>query len=419
MSAQDASLEAGSSAGPGEPRDSTPGEPAKWLDMVDMALFGVPARAKDAPASRAPKGWVENDPEDYYENNNAERFPHNLMRDLPAVGDPSPPGPPGTVVAWASRRGRGHALDGGYREDSALGYIDEHAVYLAAADGLGSSRMSREGSRLAVNNAIEAAAEHLGLAIRQFSGAGATWEPAAVIESLRKVLYEAGTAAKGALLDRAVPIEPSADTAAIEQGEEGSADSNDAYASGAEGLAAQPRSDSRAAPQAPPRPAPVELKDLSTTLILTVQLHAAPQYLGVLHAGDGAVALEFRSTQGRLERRDGGNKRPPGQYLNEVQSLSQANIEASIVVHVTPEMTPIVRTLLLTDGVADDFPVGGPFDPDMTFDHLDTALAAAEPGTPISGSLHEWMGYHVKGSFDDRTAVMCDIRGRSEPWTSA
>jgi serine/threonine protein phosphatase PrpC len=66
-------------------------------------------------------------------------------------------------LVMASRRGRSHANTGGFREDDFAVASSQPSGWhiLAIADGAGSAAYAREGSRLAVNTAVEKVAEQI------------------------------------------------------------------------------------------------------------------------------------------------------------------------------------------------------------------------------------------------------------------
>lgn len=65
----------------------------------------------------------------------------------------------GKVILAASQRGRSHAHNGTFRDDDYAFKYDEQSgwCYLAVADGAGSAKFSRQGSRIACNGIVDAA----------------------------------------------------------------------------------------------------------------------------------------------------------------------------------------------------------------------------------------------------------------------
>lgn len=61
----------------------------------------------------------------------------------------------GEILVGASRRGRSHAHDGKYREDSFAFDVQNAWILIAVADGTGSKPLARVGSRIAANSAVE------------------------------------------------------------------------------------------------------------------------------------------------------------------------------------------------------------------------------------------------------------------------
>jgi serine/threonine protein phosphatase PrpC len=60
----------------------------------------------------------------------------------------------GGVLIGASRRGKSHAQDGKYREDSFIIDVQDSWLLMAVADGTGSKPLARVGSKIAVSSAI-------------------------------------------------------------------------------------------------------------------------------------------------------------------------------------------------------------------------------------------------------------------------
>lgn len=60
----------------------------------------------------------------------------------------------GEILVGASRRGRSHAHDGKYREDSFAVDVHDSWVLIAVADGTGSKPLARVGAKIAANSAL-------------------------------------------------------------------------------------------------------------------------------------------------------------------------------------------------------------------------------------------------------------------------
>lgn len=260
----------------------------------------------------------------------------------------------GWQLLGVSQRGRVHAHDGTHREDAMAMASGERGFVIAAADGAGSSSLSRVASEFACREVVTAVRPHLGVA-------GAS----------------VGTAAPGASIGSALAA---AVLAACEQLQRVAAEA---------GLA--------------PR-------DFRTTLLAVV---CVDDTVTAVQVGDGAVVLLDGS--GAVQRLGGGDA---GGYSGEVVAfvpeLDADSIDARIA-HAS--LDGVACILVLTDGIEDPFyPVerrGAEIARQLYGGVTDAAegFRAQAAHGPVVGQaqalerLAQWIGFERRGENDDRTLV--------------
>jgi len=286
-------------------------------------------------------------------------------------------GSAGWALVGASLRGKAHAHDGTYREDSFhLTSVNGWHV-VAVADGLGSCARSRVGAAVATRSAVAAVAGILN------AENGRAWE------------------GEG-------PPEPSGG------GSAGASPSPLRRANG-EGEAARPSGRdaepvARAALQAGLEQALVELtaeaerrglapRDLATTLLLLLhRVDRGSDLVATAQVGDGLLAAWQADGSVRTLA-----EAAQGEYGAQVVPLTQNGAaERAVTQAQIRRMEPPPRMLLaMTDGVADDF-----FPPEQNLpkllEHLDRVALRQDADT----ALLDLLRYEKRGSFDDRTLVM-------------
>lgn len=280
-------------------------------------------------------------------------------------------GPEYQVVA-ASRRGRSHAHEGKFREDDfAVAATADGWYILLVADGAGSARFSREGSRLScettartleqfIPQTLDARFEQL---MRDYAGGSPDAE-----SEVKKTLYQ--------VLCRA------------------------AFASykSIEGSAAE---------------AGIPVKDYATTLLLGIAKRFEHwTFVSAFWVGDGAIALlDGRGSAHLLGTPDGG------EFSGQTRFLTMHEVIAD-----GAEMLRRVRftlaedfgaLILMTDGVSDpkfgtDNNLASAEKWEEFWREIDGAVdfKRADEGAPQR--LLEWMDFWSPGEHDDRTiAVLC------------
>jgi len=273
----------------------------------------------------------------------------------------------------ASRRGRSHEHAGRFREDDYRIALDAENGWslLIVADGAGSARFSREGSRLAVT----IAGEHLLSSLRGDQGARlnavlANWdtEPDASAKTLGSAFQDRFHEAA----NRAIQ--------AIEQE--------------AATRSAQPR-------------------DYATTLLAAVvRRQGQATFVASFWMGDGAIAAYGPRGRVRLMGRpDSGEFAGQTRFLDRA-ALADQGFARRIGLGCFQDLTAV---LLMTDGVSDprfetDSGLADPGRWDALWDELAPVLDAAEPDR----ALVDWLGFFSPGDHDDRTLALYWLKTKED-----
>jgi hypothetical protein len=248
-----------------------------------------------------------------------------------------------TKIIAASRRGRSHAHEGKYREDS---FCVEHSgawTFIAVADGTGSKPLARIGSRLAAHAAVD----YLQQQLKNLS-----------IEESEQFEVNLRCALAGAMVNALTCLTSEAVRRKC------------------------------------------EINDLSTTLLIVayIPIHESLEIIGVAQVGDGGIAVrdsdEHVFTLGAADH---------GIYGGESLFLTSQETQLSWTkrVFLYQVRKPFRLLLVATDGVFDDFskPYG-----ELTklFKELENIRIQTHP----EEWLTSWLSYERRGSFDDRTIAL-------------
>jgi len=272
-------------------------------------------------------------------------------------------------VVGASRRGRSHANEGKFREDHCSAIELDGWMLLAVSDGAGSAPLSRLGSELACNTALESLKERSGKLV-ELSGLienGALVEGSQHQTQLRKVLYEllAGSA-----------------------------------------LAAAERLKSEATTQAIP------VKDLSCTLLLSiVKKINGSTFIASFGVGDGAIGVfKGQDCWSKLM-----NKPDGGEFSGQTRFLTMPEIFADYTevmnrIDYIP-LDDFTSLFLMSDGVSD-----AKFGTDANLqkndkwsdlaDEISKSVDLSRTNAKAGEELLEWLNFWVQGEHDDRTIVI-------------
>jgi len=270
----------------------------------------------------------------------------------------------GFSIAAASRRGRSHEHGGSFRDDDFF-ISDDPATgwsVLIVADGAGSAKSSREGSRIAVEMAgkhlVDNLASELGTKV---SGLLGTWDSDASSQNAIGTEFHyffhkmAGNAIQ-----------------AIEQ-------------------------------EAQAQNAPV--KEYSTTLLAAaVKKDGANTFLATFWMGDGAIAAYGpRGTVKLMGTPDGGEFAGQTRFLDR-NALADQGFGKRVRVG---RLQNVSSVILMTDGVSDPYfeTDNGLADPakwDVLWDEIQPQLGDPAP----EQRLVEWLHFFKQGHHDDRTVAL-------------
>lgn len=278
-------------------------------------------------------------------------------------------GVPQKDIVAASKRGRSHAQDGKPRDDDfRVSFNPQNGWYvLAVADGAGSAKYSREGSRIACTVAEEYCKTYLaerGHLLEEAVGEYAadrskeTLQP--VVEKVHEALFKSATEAYRAITRRKDECESAV------------------------------------------------LKDFSTTLLLAIcRKFSFGWFIASFGVGDGAIAIYDKNadTVRLLNEPDGGEFAGQTRFLT-MESIfrDRTRIRMSIV----PDFTAL---MLMTDGISDPF-----FETDANlarkekWDELWHSITAevdlTDDNRASACQLLDWLDFWSPGNHDDRTIAM-------------
>jgi serine/threonine protein phosphatase PrpC len=293
------------------------------------------------------------------------RLPTNV-----AASSAASTGPQAWALLAASRRGRSHEHAGSFRDDDFfLTHVDGWSV-LAVADGAGSAKSSRQGARLAVQQAGAYLAAHLQQeCAAQTDPLLAQWDTdqeacrASLGQLFQSLFYTAATHALDAI---------EAEAAANQQ----------------------------------------IARDFATTLLLAcVRQHGAQTLVATFWIGDGAIAAYGPRGQVQLMGMPDG-----GEYAGQTRFLDRACLAAPTAPPLSSRIgikcfRDLCALILMTDGVSDprfetDKGLQTASKWDALWDELAPLLAGSEP----QQRLLDWLHFFTPGHHDDRTlAMLCQL----------
>lgn len=279
--------------------------------------------------------------------------PRSLWRTIDPPADAPHPTPHHTTlhiagdltIVGASKRGRSHAHGGAFREDHLGARVAGSWHLLAVADGAGSAALSRLGSRLAVETALDALEAALLSPFPEEQG----------LENVATILATAARAAAQAL-------------------------------------------DARAAADA------IDRRALSTTLILAaVRRVEAGIFTAALGIGDGGAGIVDLAGEAlvTLTTPDGGD------YAGQTRFLDLATCdEARVRIETRADFTAL---LLMTDGITDPhLPTETAFADFASWAALWQQIAdSVDFRSPAAADqLLAWLDFWSHGNHDDRTLLV-------------
>lgn len=354
----------------------TAGRSGLVFDEVTSVFSGTPTEAGDHELRL--KGRIDDRPAEITVNFAVVADPKTLWTTLPSdEADPfwkpdeafTALDGPGLRMLGASKRGRSHAKTGGFREDDYSFALHGDWHIAAVADGAGSARFSRRGSKLAVETVTAALPplidEHL----------GSDFEP----------LLARHLGSESVESDIATRLYHSLVAAAYKAAE--------ALVAQAEQLGESP-------------------SKLSTTIIIVIaRRFGARWFVGSFSIGDGGAAVWNAET---------GTVKPltapdAGEYAGQTRFLAKSEFADPIEVikrlnFATPERFTAIA--LMSDGITDPkLPTDKAFADPATWmtlwrDDLTKEIDFSAPDAEIEAKFLAWLDFWSPGNHDDRTLVV-------------
>lgn len=357
-------------------------------DRGVITLSGTPSEAGDFELRLCCRlnGWLEGDPVITRKFNVAfNPDPRDLWREIPVADDIEFPKPdsdclyvtvpefegiPQKDIVAASKRGRSHAQEGKPRDDDfGVSFNPADGWYvLAVADGAGSARYSREGSKIACVAVEEYCRRRLAEQGPAFEQAVELYASTRTQESLKPVVEQIH-----AILFKAAAEAHKAIARKVEE-------------CGGDAV----------------------MKDFSTTLLLAVcRKFRFGWFIASFGVGDGAIAVYDRDTDTvrLLNEPDGG------EYAGQTRFLTMESVfrdRTRIKMSIVPDFTALI---LMTDGISDPF-----FETDANlarkekWDALWSSLSSevdfTDDNPEAARQLLGWLDFWSPGNHDDRTIAI-------------
>lgn len=275
----------------------------------------------------------------------------------------------GKDIVAASKRGRSHAQDGKPRDDDfRVSFNPQNGWYvLAVADGAGSAKYSREGSRIACSVTEEYCRHWLAekgdlleAEVARYAAERTQESLQPVVGKVHDILFKGATEAYRAITAKAGACESAV------------------------------------------------LKDFSTTLLLAIcRRFEFGWFVASFGVGDGAIAIYDRDadTVRLLNEPDGGEFAGQTRFLTMKSIFSDRNrLRMSIV----PDFTAL---MLMTDGISDPF-----FETDANLSRKDkwdalwqsitNEVDLSDDNEAAAPQLLDWLDFWSPGNHDDRTIAI-------------
>lgn len=354
-----------------------------------------------------PKGLLENEKKQWFE------------RELPFILNPDPkdlwenhPVPEGTKykkddtdtayitvkssnntprknIVAASLRGRSHAHTAQSRDDHFLvKYSEETEWYiLAVADGAGSAKYAREGSKLACEVAVSYCEKILHEKQKEFERSiKARFENNEPPEEDKKAGHQLYTIVCQAALEAQKEIEN------VARKDE-----------------AQRKKDEAQNPESKP----ITIKDYHTTLLLTLCKHFEFGWvIGSFWVGDGAICVynAEEKTAEILGNPDGGEHAGETRFVTMPETMQDKNLYQRMRLKIYPK--DFTALILMTDGVSDPkFETDANLQDFKKWDALwkefkENNIEFKPNNEQIKEQLLKWLEFWDKGNHDDRTIAI-------------
>jgi serine/threonine protein phosphatase PrpC len=279
------------------------------------------------------------------------------------------------TLVGASRRGRSHAMDGKFRDDDMeLVYQPKDGWYiLAVADGAGSAKYAREGSKIACDTALDVIRNsgkltELDNFLQNFSqNTEGPLSGIKDVQGFKNLVYNLlGLTAHEA-------------HKAINKASEAMEDSHP--------------------------------KDFSTTFLLSiVKKYDDEWFIGSFWVGDGGICIYFDDKEPIVM-----GTPDSGEFSGQTRFLTMSDIFAdyeTIAKRIAVEFVTDFKLLaLMTDGVTDAlFQTEANLERkeiwDAFYQNLTSEVTLSKDNAAISDELLTWLNFWVKGEYDDRTIAL-------------
>jgi serine/threonine protein phosphatase PrpC len=274
-------------------------------------------------------------------------------------------------IVSASRRGRSHAMDGRFRDDDMQSaYRSEDGWYImVVADGAGSAKYSRQGSKIACETLMKSVQESDNLQklddflVKNASNTEGGNKP----PELQNLMYALlGTAAFNAR--KAISSESQAREGSLE-------------------------------------------KDYATTLLATVcKKFDFGWFIGSYWVGDGGIGVYFEDRDPIIMGTpDSGEFSGQTRFLTMTEVFADYNaIAQRLCVEIVPDFKALV---LMTDGVTDalfhtDNNLLRKEKWDEFYRHLTSEVELSKDNPDVSTQVLNWLNFWEKGEYDDRTIMI-------------
>lgn len=341
---------------------SQPGE----FDLKVHFQYDPPSPADITPTSTC-QLIVNPDPKTLWKNLDSDRTDKYWKEDTDTI---YVPGNDGLAMIVASKRGRSHAHAGTFRDDDFKTDIDVLNGWriMTVADGAGSAKKSREGSKIATRIANESVLKGLkgerGDKLKEALAAYNS-DPSKVERPVKEELYYLfGNAAREAV--QAIT------TVATTEG--------------------------------------VPFKEFSTTLIITVhKKFEFGHFVGAYWVGDGGAGIYLKGQELNVL-----GKADSGEFAGQTRFLDTAMVDPTEIMNrirfkVVQDFTAVIA---MTDGITDP-----KFETDANIENIqmwDALWSDLEPTTIAAKpneALLDWLDFWSAGNHDDRTiGILCPIK---------
>ena len=253
------------------------------------------------------------------------------------------------IAVGGSIRGKYHAHNALHREDSFNFHVSDQWSIIAVADGAGSCRLSRVGSKLAVNNALSF-----------------------LEEKLSEYILSENEDIDQPLNDELLPLREFLVESIIDSRTKLESESNNRE---------------------------IDVKELSTTLLIAILKKWKDKVLiAGIQVGDGTIAVLSNNSVTSISEGDSG------EFAGETTFITSKSIDSRLPHKVQFTLKQDFQAIaIMTDGVADDF---FPTDPVMLKLFEQVLPIFNEKADEIQPSFINWLKYERPGSFDDRTLVI-------------